>query len=296
MTAGGYLTYNAKEKKYLIGTKERIAKPDTTGNLLSLHKNFCTLYGEGDINLTADLGQIKIETKGNGFYKLEEDAFKLDLLMTTNFYFPEACIKFIADTLATMTALKPISLNYRTYVMAIKELLPHSEAEEMLKEQSIFGTVKKLPAKLETTFVFSELGMIWNKKETAWQSVGDIGIANVLGTQINRKIQGNIAITRKRSGDSFDLYLKISENHWYYFNYKRGLMQAYSSEAAFNEIITNIKGSDRKMEIGKGETSYVFFLSNQKKRDDFLKRLGGQSVDDEEDDSDLDTNKYEDFD
>jgi hypothetical protein len=296
MTAGGYLTYNAKEKKYLIGTKERIAKPDTTGNLLSLHKNFCTLYGEGDINLTADLGQIKIETKGNGFYKLEEDAFKLDLLMTTNFYFPEACIKFIADTLATMTALKPISLNYRTYVMAIKELLPHIEAEEMLKEQSTFGTVKKLPAKLETTFVFSELGMIWNKKETAWQSVGDIGIANVLGTQINRKIQGNIAITRKRSGDSFDLYLKISENHWYYFNYKRGLMQAYSSEAAFNEIITNIKGSDRKMEIGKGETSYVFFLSNQKKRDDFLKRLGGQSVDDEEDDSDLDTNKYEDFD
>jgi hypothetical protein len=214
--------------------------------------------------------------------------------MTVDFFFPEACIKYIADTLATMTALKPISLKSRTYVQGIKELLPYNEAQLLLKEQSIFGTVKKIPSELNTTFVFSEIGLIWNKKETAWQSTGDIGIANVLGTQINRKIKGNIAITKKRSGDSFDLYLQISENHWYYFNYKRGLMQAYSSEAAFNEIITNTKGSDRKLKIEKGETSYVFFLSNKKKRDDFLKRLGGESVD--ENNGDLDYEQYDDFD
>lgn len=294
LTAKGFLTYQKKDKKYIIAEKYRITNPDTTGNILSLHKNYCTMYGEGDIDLTANLGQIKVETKGNGLYKLEEDIFNLDLLMTVDFFFPEACIKYIADTLATMTALKPISLKNRTYVQGIKELLPYTKADQMLKEQSIFGTVKKVPDELNTTFVFSEIGLVWNKKETAWRSTGDIGIANVLGSQINRKIKGNIGITKKRSGDSFDLYLQISETHWYYFNYKRGLMQAYSSEAAFNEIITNIKGNDRKLKIEKGESSYVFFLSNKKKRDDFLKRLGGESLDEE--DEELDYEQYDDFD
>jgi hypothetical protein len=296
ISAGGVLTYNKKKKSYIIAEKYRIANKDTTGNILSLHKNYCFLYGEGDIDLTTNLGQIKINTKGNGLYKLEEDQFKLDLLMTIDFFFPEACIKYIADTLATMTALQPISLKNRTYVQGIKELLPVKESNQLLKEQSIFGTVKKVPDQLNTTFVFSELGMIWNKKETAWQSTGEIGIANVLGNQINKKIKGNIQITRKRSGDSFDLYLQVSETHWYYFNYKRGLMQAYSSEAPFNEIIANIKGRNRKLDIKRGESSYVFFLSNKKKRNDFLKKLGEKTTDTSEDNDDDDYKQYDDFD
>lgn len=298
MTADGFLTYNKNKKEYIIGSKERMADPDTTGNILTLHKNYCTMYGEGNIDLTANLGQVKINTKGNSLYKVEDDKLNLDLLMTLDFYFPKACIKYIADTLATMTALKPISLKNKTYIKAIKELLPYDKATEMLKQQNIFGTVSKVPKLLSTTFVFSELGMEWNKKRTSWESTGDIGIANVLGTQINRKIKGNLSITRQRSGDSFDLYLKISETHWYYFNYKRGLMQAYSSETAFNEIITNIKGNNRKLKINRGETSYVFFLSNKKKRNKFLQQIG-QGIDDgseDDDDGDVDYEQYEEFD
>ncbi len=296
ITAGGYLTYKKNEKNYIIGEKYRIANKDTTGNILKLQKNLCFLSGEGTLDLTANLGQVKLETKGNALYKLDEDKLKLELLMTVDFYFPEACIKFIADTLATMTALKPIDLRSRTYNQGIKELLPAKEADDLLNEQSIFGTVKKVPDKLATTFVFSDLDLVWNKTLDAWQSTGELGIANVLGTQINRKIKGDILITRRRSGDSFDLYLEISENHWYYFNYNRGLMQAYSSEAAFNDIIANIKGSDRKLKVERGEASYVFFLSNNKKRTDFLKKLGGEKVDDEDNNNNTDYKKYDDFD
>lgn len=299
MSADGFLSYNKNKKLYIIGSKERIADPDTTGNILTLQKNNCNMYGEGKIDLTANLGRIEINTAGNGLYKIEEDKFDLDLLMTVDFYLPEACIKFISDTLATMTALKPISLKNKTYVKSIKELLPYDEADEMLKQQNIFGTVTKVPKKLSTTFVFSELGMAWNKKRTSWESTGDIGIANILGIQINRKIKGNVSITRKRSGDSFDLYLKISDTHWYYFNYKRGLMQAYSSEAGFNNIIIDIKGNDRKLKAERGEASYVFFLSNKKKRNKFLKEIGQSAIDDgntNDDDEDIDYEQYEDFD
>jgi hypothetical protein len=295
-TAGGLLTFDGKEKRYKIAEMYRINDNDTTGNFLSLHKNFCNIYGEGDINLTENLGQVKIKTKGNSNYIMPDDKLNLEVLMTLNFFFPEACIKYIGDTLATMTGLKAIDLKSRTYTKAVKELLPSKDANQMLNEQTIFGTVKNVPQELATTFVFSDLNLIWNKEETAWQSKGQLGIANILGQQLNKKVKGNLEIQRRRSGDSFTLYLEFSENHWYYFYYKRGLMQGYSSEADFNDMITAIKGSDRKLKVERGETSYVFFLSNKKRRDDFLKRLSGEKVEDSPEGEDTDYKQYDDFD
>jgi hypothetical protein len=215
--------------------------------------------------------------------------------MTLDFFFPEASIKFISDTLATMSGLKPIDLKSRTYIRAVKELLDYKEADNMLKEQAIFGTVKQVPKALSSTFVFTDLDLVWNKTASAWQSKGDLDIANILGTQLNRKVKGNLEVQRKRSGDSFTLYLEFSENHWYFFYYKRGLMQAYSSEAGFNNIIADIKGSDRKLKINRGEASYVFFLSNKKRRDDFLKHLSGEQVQESELDEDLNYEQYEEY-
>ena len=295
-TAGEFLTYNSKDKKYKIGSKTRIANEDTTGNFLSLQKNFCTLYGEGSIDMTQRLGQVKIITKGNSSYDLNQDKLKLELIMTLDFFIPEACIKFIGDTLATMTGLKPVNLKSRVYTKGVKELLKYKDADQMLKEQSIFGTVKNVPDELKTNFVFTELNMVWNKNETSWQSVGDIGIANILGNQINRKVKGYLEVQRKRSGDSFTLYIEFSAEHWYFFNYKRGWMQVYSSETAFNEIIAAVKGSDRKKEIEQGEDSYVFFLSDKRKVDTFLKRMKGEKTEEmTEEEEEAEIKKYEDL-
>ncbi len=293
--AAGYLTFDNKEKKYKIAQMEKLMNNDTTGNLLTLHKNFCNIYGEGHIDLTANLGQVKIQSKGNANYLIPDDKLNLEVLMTLDFFFPEASIKFISDTLASMTGLKPVNLKSRTYTRAVKELLDYKEADNMLKEQAIFGTVKQVPKALASTFVFSDLNLVWNKTASAWQSKGDLGIANILGNQLNRKVKGNLEVQRRRSGDSFTLYLEFSENHWYFFYYKRGLMQAYSSEAGFNNIIADIKGSDRKLKINRGEASYVFFLSNKKRRDDFLKHLSGEPVQESELDEDLDYEKYEEY-
>lgn len=281
ITADGFLRYNKKDKRYEIASAHKLANNDTTGNMLSLHSNFCILYGEGDINLTTDLGQFKTVTKGNALYDLPNDKLTLDLLMTVDFFFPEKAIQFVADTLTKLTGLKPLGLLHKNFIKNVNQLLPYTEADQMLKEQKIFGSVKKLPELLSTTFVFSDLNMRWDKNQRSWISTGDLGILNIAGTQINRKVKGVIEVQRRRSGDSFTLYIEIAENHWYFFNYKRGLMQAYSTEAGFNTIIADIKGTDRKMKIEKGQQSFVFFLSNTKKRNDFLKRIKGDTTGDD---------------
>jgi hypothetical protein len=298
ITTQGFLHYNSKTKEYQMGEKYRIHDKDTIGNYLSLHKNYCSLYGEGDIDLTENLGQIKVETKGSAIYDLPKDKLTVDLLMTIDFFFPDNCFTFLSDTLSSMSGLKAVNLKSVGYQKSLKELIGSIEADQIFKEQAIFGTVKKLPDALLKSFVFTDLKMQWNKSQNAWQSVGEIGIASIKGIQLNKKINGNLEIEKKRSGDSFTLYLEISDGHWYFFTYKRGLMQAYSSETGFNNIIAETKGSERKQEIERGEQSYVFFMSNLKKRNDFLKKLKGESVSDEGDEFEEgdDYEQYDDFD
>ncbi len=295
ITAKEFLYYDKKAKQYEIGSKAKINNSDTVGNYLSLHKNFCTLYGDGNINLGANLGQIKIETKGNSTYDISKDKLSVDIISTLDFFLPTECFKIIADTMSTLSGLKPVSLKRKTYLKGMTELMGYAEADKMFKEQNIFGIVKQVPKILSTSFVFAELNLIWNKKNNSWVSNSPLGIANIKGTQINKKVGGFVEIIRKRSGDEFNLYIKISETHWYFFNYKRGLMQAYSSVAEFNEVIANTKGSDRKLKIKRGETSYVFFLSNLKKRNDFLKRMRGEEVESNDEDGE-DYEQYEEYD
>jgi len=295
-TAGEYLHYDKKSKKFKIGSKARIHNDDTSGNFISLHKNICNLYSDGDINLGVRLGQIKTVTKGNSLYEIAEDKLVLDIIQTLDFYLPNDCFKIIADTLNTLSGLPSVSLKRRTYQKGMIDIIGYDRANSMFKEQSIFGSVKQVPDELSTSFVLGELNLKWNKKNNSWISAGPIGIANIAGQQINKKTGGFFEIIRKRSLDEFTFYIEISETHWYFFNYKRGLMGAYSSETEFNEIITNTKQADRKLKIQRGETSYVFFLSNLKKRNDFLKRMRGEIVEDEGDENEDDYEQYEEFD
>jgi hypothetical protein len=67
----------------------------------------------------------------------------------------------------------------------------------------------------------------------------------------------------------------------------------------FNDIIANIKGNDRKLKIQRGEASYVFFLSNEKKRNEFLELIGKKVKDtknENKEDENIDYEKYDDFD
>ena len=124
--------------------------------------------------------------------------------------------------------------------------------------------------------------MMWNKKARCWQSTGDLGIANMNGLQINKKVKGVFEVERKRSGDGMTLYLEVLPDLWYLFNYRRGFMQVLSSDKTFNDIIHAVKGNDRRLPAKRGEASYMFMLAEKKKVNDFMKHMQGLEVEEDE--------------
>ncbi len=291
-TARGFLHYNQKNQAYEIAEKERMAQPDSIGNYICINKNGCTINSEGEINLVANLGRVKLVNSGTTVYDIDADKYILDMMTTLNFYMPEAALKIITDTIQAIEGLAPASLMGDVYTRGVRKLLGPVEARKVFNEQQMFGTLKVVPEELNKTILFSELRMTWNKKVNCWQSVGDLGIANFGGVQLNKKLKGVFEVERKRSGDGMTLYLELTPDLWYFFSYKRGFMQVLSSDDEFNRLIHSIKGSDRKLPAIKGEASYMFMMAENKKKNDFMKHLQGFAIDDDEQIVDEDGNVY----
>lgn len=276
LPVSGYLYYDKNSKKYKISSKEKIVEINLPGNYLSLHKDICSIYGEGKMDLGANLGQIKSNTVGSVIHSYDQDTKDFDLLMTLDFMFHDPALKILSEAINSDVTLEAVNLTSKTYEKGMTEILGKEVADKLKTEIYTYGAFKKLPDELEKTIFFNQLKMTWNDDMHAYVSQGKIGIGNILKTQVNKLVDGYVYFERKRSGDILNIYLEIDKANWFYFVYERGQMLAVSSNNDFNVGIRDLKLDKRKMEVAKGEMPYSFYiLSSPRKKDMFLRKMEG---------------------
>ena len=100
---------------------------------------------------------------------------------------------------------------------------------------------------------------------------------------MNKKYEGYVEIVKKRSGDLLDIYLKIDNRNWYYFGYSRGVLQTLSSNQQYISLIKDQKVKERRLKVGRGETSYLYLLSTDRKKNMFLRRWREKLANEQED-------------
>ncbi len=282
ITAEGFLTYDKVVKEYQISSVDKLKERNFAGNYISLKTSNCLIYGEGKLGIVKDMGQVKISTVGSGTYNLINNEANLDILMGVNFFFDDGAMKGVTESLEAKTDAEAVNTSRPTYEKGLRELLNKEDADKLISQINLYGTFKKLPDELEQTFFFNELKLKWNQPSRSFQSVGKLGIASMFKTQLNKKVDGYMEIIKKRSGEQLNLYIKLDEENWYFFNYANGLMQAISSDAKFNEAIKLLKPEKRRLEVDKGQKAYAFILSTEKKKKDFVKKMESKNDDEDE--------------
>jgi hypothetical protein len=276
VSARGFIFYDENQQEYQVGSMDKLKTPLLPGNYLSLNARNCVLRGEGPINMGAVFGQLKLQSFGSVDYFIVPDSASFDLVSTLDFFFADDALKMIRDGLKDAN-LMAADLTKDKYKRALGELMGVKDADDIITEISLYGTIRRIPAELNHTLVFSDIMFKWNPVTNSFVSMGPIGIGNMEKTQINKFVKGYIEITKKRSGDILDMYLEISDSEWYYFNYSRNLMQAVSSNEEFNKIITELKPEKRTHKGEKGEDTYRFNISTSKKKKDFIRRMEGDT-------------------
>jgi len=275
--SGGYLTFDPPTQQYRIGSKEKLVTQTIPGNYVSLDTRKCIEYGEGDLNLGANLGLVDLKTAGDITDYITPDTVVCNVDMLVNFFFDESAINKMADDALAMVSLKSLDVTDDNFQKNLRQIMGKEEGDKLISQLTLYGTVKKLPKELQSQLFLSNIKLKWNKATHSYISEGDIGIGSIGTKMINREASGTIEIRHRRNGgDELNMYIELDPMHWYFFNYSGNLMKVVSSNDDFNNAISTLKSDKKDQKTDKGKFS---FSDDGDKgiRTRFLKRINGDN-------------------
>ncbi len=271
VTAGGQISYNSDSATFLIGQRDKRENRNVYGGLLSINTKSCIHRGEGPVDLNIDCGLFKLASSGSLSHDLNKDKATLDIMLSLDFKLNDQSLAIFAHDLDSLgkdsvdITKGAIRKNYTNLIGQDASNIYYTAFE---KE----GRPAVMPVELNKTIIITSVKLWWDDVSNSYRSIGKIGIGIANGKQVNAQFDGFMEISRKRSGDLLDLYLKIDDKNWYYFGYTRGVMQVLSSNKNFIAPIAAMKPSQR-MTLAKGnQQSYTYLPSPERKKSLFLKR------------------------
>lgn len=283
ITADGHLNYDEKTRKYIIADKKKIKDNINPGNMLSFHREYCTMFGEGELNFGVDLGQIEMTNYGTISHNIPMNKVLIETVMTLDFFFPENLLKEMGDTVSSASNLKPVKQTNKAYSKYLTHKLGLEESMKIQSEIQLYGGMKKFPKELEHAIVLNQLTMKWNPVTKSYKSIGLVGVGNIFDIQVNKQVKGYVEVAKKRTGDMLNIYIEINSHNWYFFSYQREVLQAYSSNDEFNDFIEEMKPKKKKLKVSKKEAQYEFYLSSETRKNIFIRKFTSDEVDEEDD-------------
>jgi hypothetical protein len=270
----GFIYYDKDAREYRVSNREKIRDLNFPGNFVSLNTSSCKVYCEGKIDISNNLGQLKLNAFGNGVHNTVNDSMNFELIMALDFFIDDGAMKLMRDMFEASSSQLPVPFSRPVYERAVAEKIGKKEADRLISQVNLYGAYKKVPDELEHTMFLSDLKMKWNPTTRSFVSEGPIGLGIMGKSQLNKYFKGKLEVVKKRSGDLFNLYLEDDGGHWYFFNYQSGNMMVISSEDKFNNAIKEVKPDKRRLEKKeKNEASYQYTLGTPNKKSAFLRKF-----------------------
>ncbi len=274
ITASGLLFFDKGRKEYVISNKDKIRQRDLPGALVSLAVEPCVVMADGPIAFGVDLGRVKLSQVGAMRYETSgQKAFGNGVLLA-DFHFLENALERMAAEITAYPDQQALDIGKTYYERMMRQVLGLERSDKLISELSIKGEIKKLPDELVKPIVLGDVKLRWDGPEQSWVSDGPIGIATIMKKPVYRMVKGKVHIERKRSGDIMTIFLQLDDQTYYFFQYARNYLYAYSSDQQFNTMLSEVKDDKRKLAGGKDEADYQYILTNKKKVDDFRDRFG----------------------
>jgi hypothetical protein len=274
--ADGFLGFDKSTGEYIITNKEKFTEHSLPGNYLSLNTSNCKVYGEGKMNLGADLGQVKLNTYGIATHSTINDSATFELMTTIDFFFDKGAFKkMFKDAEVFLGSLTPVDFGNKVFTKGITELLGKEKGDKVMSDLNLYGSIKRFPDELEKSILITNTEMKYDKASKSFVSYGKIGLGTINKNEFYRLVPGNIQIKKQKGGDIINIYFELDPNTWFFFSYFKGVMSVVSSNVEFNNDIKNMKAKDRKQELAKDNKgpSFQYTICSPTKRDQFIRKM-----------------------
>jgi len=271
--ARGYIIYDKEEGKYMVAEKEKLANPVLPGNIITFDRSICEVNSEGNVNLGLDFGLLDLSSAGKVKHSTDSNKVELDLIVALDFHFSEPALSIMTDEIRFIPTLEPVDVGNSEYTRAMQNLIGKEAAATLKEDMDIFGVSRTLPEGFNPELVLNDLKLVWNQEYQSYRSEGKIGIG-FIGTQaMNVYVDGFVEFQKRRSGDIFDIYLKVDDATWYWFSYTRGVLMSLSGNNSYNMTLTEERTGNRRHPNHSIRTPYTYMVGVQERLDNFLRRM-----------------------
>lgn len=264
LSASGLLTYDPLTKTYKMGTKEKVLSDALTGNLVVVEGNdtTATLWGEGKITIAPQLEEIKFLNAGKLTFPLETGIANFKLVSLVDMVLPQSPMKLMTNLVFDYSYNLPEVKNNRPEVkFAINNLFEPKIAQTVNDELELYSVFPN-NENTQFSFVFTELELEYDNNFKSLKSLGKIGVANINGEVINKKMDGIVEIIGSGEETSLSILIKPNKETYYFFEYTRGDVGMVSSEIEFNDEI--IKKLEKKEKGVKYSNTFSLGLTQNK--------------------------------
>jgi hypothetical protein len=271
VNASGEIYFDGPANGYRISPAEK--EPPVLGESgFFYNTRNCTMEASGSLGLGLFYNYVDLKSYGDIRYMVVPDSTTLNLTLAFDFLFYEASLNAMADSLS-LSDLKGLDVTRKSYQDYLDYSMGEAEAKDLKDDISIYGNIRRLPEELVHTIVLTDVKLYWNPFTNSYISRGPIGVMSLGKNAVNRYLNGNLELIRRRGGDAITLYLEVNPMQYYFFDYRNGIMQTISSDMVYNNRIETLKQEKRVMNKPGLEETYEFLLSSRRKLIDFLRRM-----------------------
>jgi hypothetical protein len=273
VSATGFVEYNVPTTEFRIGGNDKLDNLNLNRAFISLNNTNCRLRGEGRINMSLKTKSLELESYGTVDHYILADSTRLHVAITLNFPFSEAALQKLSGQIESIN-LPGVTLARTPYQAVMESAIDPKDSLRLKQELELLGKFRKFPEQLEKTLVLADLWLVWDTATKSYLSTGPIGIGSVGKAQVNRYVNGLIEFTKKRNGDDLNIYLKLTDSDWFFFNYRDNILQVISSDLAFNDLVTEAQKSKAEQNrVDKLAKGFRYIISTDRKKREFLRKF-----------------------
>ena len=247
----GYLNFKADSNEFVIISKEKDLGQSYAGKVFAYDESTSNIRFEGPIHFVDNSKTMAIVASAIGEGNMVTNELSFNSFLTMDFKLPSTIYSLMADDFVKVIEEfgAPEALEDRTELLYLLAEIIGNRTTKAYEEKSKLGyaPLSEASPNLVKPFVFSNIKFKWSADQTAFYNDGNIGLSNILRTDLNSQFEGFFEVRKTESGENINLFIKASSESWYYFSYENNKIYIYSSNSELNDFIK------KKTNIGKAK-------------------------------------------
>lgn len=251
----GSLYYNEESKEFRIEDRAKAAGEKLSGKVFAYNEDKQEVRFEGPVTFFTGGRDFKLTSSALGSGNLDTNEIKMNSFIMVDMNVPANVFQLMGTSILDVIQNEGVQeegLGDATDLLYKIADLVGEKAVKEYEQRSLQAYVPLLTVPgLQKPLAISNVDLKWSQEQKSFYSEGKIGLSHVGRSDINGSFEGFMEIRKNEDGGPvFHLFIKASQDSWFYFGMEDNRLMVHSSVPAINDVLVK-KTNANKAKVGE---------------------------------------------